>query len=78
MRHRTQIYLDQAQYRWLRERARQRRGSLAGVLRELIDSARAQAPDQGEDPLIRHLLREPAATASRASSVRTLDADLYG
>jgi hypothetical protein len=38
MRHRTQLYLDPD--RWLKHRAR-RRGSIAGVVRDLIDDAHA-------------------------------------
>lgn len=80
MRHRTQLYLDDAQYRWLRQQAGTS-GSLAGVVRKLIDDVRLRRHDQGEDPLIRFLLEDSGSAespASPASTVETLDADLYG
>jgi hypothetical protein len=77
MRHRTQLYLDEDQYRWLRQRAG-RRGSVAAVVRELIDAARARRPSPQADPLIRYLAEEPPAEGREQSSVQTLDRDLYG
>jgi hypothetical protein len=77
MQHRTQLYLDDGQYRWLKQQARQG-GSIAGVVRDLIDSARSRRPSQARDPLIRYLLDESPAEGSRSSTVRTLDRDLYG
>jgi hypothetical protein len=74
---RTQLYLDESQYRWLKSQAR-RRGSIAEVVRDLIDAARARQEDPSTDPLIQHLLADPAPTAAKPSSVRTLDDDLYG
>jgi hypothetical protein len=77
MRHRTQLYLDADQYRWLKQRAGQR-GSIAGVVRELIDAARLQKPSSARDPLIRYLVDEPPADGGSSSTVQDLDRDLYG
>lgn len=77
MRHRTQLYLDDGQYRWLKQQARQGR-SIAEVVRELIDAARSHRPSQVRDPLIRYLLEEPAAAGANDSTVQTLDQDIYG
>lgn len=76
MRHRTQLYLDEDQYRWLKQRAG--RGSIAGVVRELIDAARLRRPSSARDPLILYLAEEPPAEGARPSTVETLDRDLYG
>jgi hypothetical protein len=77
MRHRTQLYLDDGQYRWLKQQARQG-GSIAGVVRDLVDAARARRPSQARDPLIRYLVDEPPAEGAAHSTVQTLDRDLYG
>jgi hypothetical protein len=77
MRHRTQLYLDESQYRWLKQQARQGK-SVAEVVRGLIDAARARRPSQARDPLIRYLADEPPATGAERSTVQTLDRDIYG
>ena len=77
MRHRTQLYLNADQYRWLKQRAG-RRGSIAGVVRELIDDARSRRPDATGDPLIRFLVEDAPADSGTPSTVETLDRDLYG
>ena len=77
MRHRTQLYLEEDQYRWLRQQAGQG-GSIAGVVRELIDVARSRRASPDRDPLLRYLAQEPPATAERPSTVTDLDRDLYG
>jgi hypothetical protein len=77
MQHRTQLYLDDGQYRWLKQQARQG-GSIAGVVRELIDMARSRRPDPVRDSLISYLIDEPPAEGSGNSTVQTLDEDLYG
>jgi hypothetical protein len=77
MRHRTQLYLEDGQYRWLKQQAHGG-GSIAGVVRELIDAARSRRPSQTRDPLIRYLLDESPAAGAGESSVETLDQDLYG
>ena len=77
MKHRTQLYLDDSQYRWLKQQAGQR-GSIAAVVRDLIEVARSQRSSPAGDPLIRYLLDQPAPEGSGASSVTTIDRDLYG
>ena len=77
MRHRTQLYLDDSQYLWLKQQAGPR-GSIAAVVRELIEAARSQRQHRGGDALIRYLVEEPAAHGKVASTVETIDRDLYG
>jgi hypothetical protein len=77
MRHRTQLYLDEAQYRWLRQRAGES-GSIAAVVRELIDAERARRMDPAADPLLRYLVDEAPGRGQESTSVSTLDRDLYG
>lgn len=77
MKHRTQLYLDEAQYRWLRQRAG-KSGSIAAVVRELIDAERARRLDPAADSLLGYLLDEPPGKGPEGTSVTTLDRDLYG
>lgn len=77
MRHRTQLYLDEGQYRWLKQRAGEA-GSIAAVVRELIDVERARGVDPAADPLLSFLVDEAPGKGSRRTSVSTLDDDLYG
>ncbi len=77
MKHRTQLYLDDAQHRWLRQRAG-KSGSIAAVVRELIDAERARRPDPVADPLLRYLVDESPGRGREETSVTTLDRDLYG
>lgn len=77
MRHRTQLYLDEGQYRWLKQRAGTS-GSIAAVVRELIDAERARGLDPTADPLLRFLVEEAPAAGPQRTSVSTLDRDLYG
>jgi hypothetical protein len=77
MKHRTQLYLDEGQYRWLKQRAGGA-GSIAGVVRELIDAERARLADPAGDPLLRFLAEEAPARGREGTSVSTLDRDLYG
>lgn len=77
MRHRTQLYLDPDQYRWLKQRAGPR-GSIAGVVRELVDAARSRRPSAADDPFIQYLAEEPPGDSGAASTVEDLDRDLYG
>ncbi len=77
MKHRTQLYLDEAQYRWLRQRAGES-GSIAAVVRELIDAERARRLDPAADPLLSYLVEEAPGRGERGTSVGTLDQDLYG
>jgi hypothetical protein len=77
MKHRTQLYLNEGQYRWLRQRAG-KSGSIAAVVRELIDAERARLADPAADPLLRFLVEDSPARGREETSVRTLDRDLYG
>lgn len=77
MKHRTQLYLDEGQHRWLKQRAG-RSGSIAAVVRELIDAERARRADLAGDALIGYLVEEPAGKGRKGTSVTTLDSDLYG
>jgi hypothetical protein len=74
---RTQISLEEEQYRWLKQQAG-RGGSIAAVVRRLIDAERARPADPSRDPAIRYLLDQPAASGHAASTVETLDDELYG
>jgi hypothetical protein len=76
MKHRTQLYLDDSQYRWLKQRAGA--GSIAAVVRELIDAERGRLADPAADPLLRFLVEETPGKGHEATSVETLDRDLYG
>ncbi len=75
MKHRTQLYLDEGQYRWLKQRAGEA-GSIAAVVRELIDAERAQGVDV--DPLLSYLVDEAPGKGREGTSVSSLDRDLYG
>ncbi len=77
MKHRTQLYLDEGQYRWLQQRAG-KAGSIAAVVRELIDAERARLADPAGDPLLRFLVEESPGRGRGETSVSTLDRDLYG
>lgn len=77
MKHRTQLYLDEGQYRWLRQRAGTS-GSIAAVVRDLIDAERSRLTDPAADPLLRFLVDEKPARGAEGTSVTTLDHDLYG
>lgn len=77
MKHRTQLYLDEGQYRWLKQRAGEA-GSIAAVVRELIDAERTRRLDPTDDPLLRFLVSEAPARGKRQTSVESLDRDLYG
>jgi hypothetical protein len=77
MKHRTQLYLDDSQYRWLKQRAGGS-GSIAAVVRELIDAERGRLADPAGDPLLRFLVEETPGKGREATSVETLDRDLYG
>jgi hypothetical protein len=77
MKHRTQLYLDEGQYRWLRRRAGNA-GSIAAAVRELIDAERARLADPAGDPLLRFLVEEAPGKGRKRTSVSTLDDDLYG
>lgn len=73
---RTQLYLDEEQYRWLKRQAG-RGGSIAAVVRDLIDKARRRRRDPREDPLIKLLLYDPPADG-KPGDASTIDRDVYG
>lgn len=77
MKHRTQLYLDEGQYRWLQQRAG-KAGSIAAVVRELIDAERARLADPAADPLLRFLVEDAPGRGRAGTSVTTLDRDVYG
>jgi hypothetical protein len=77
MKHRTQLYLDDGQYRWLKQRAGGA-GSIAAVVRELIDAERARLADPAADPLLRFLVEDSPGRGREGTSVSTLDRDVYG
>lgn len=77
MKHRTQLYLDEGQYRWLRQRAGEA-GSIAAVVRDLIDAERARGVDPTTDPLLSYLVDEAPGKGRKGTSVSSLDRDLYG
>jgi hypothetical protein len=77
MKHRTQLYLDEAQHRWLRQRAG-KSGSIAAVVRELIDAERLRRRDPAADPLLSYLVESAPGRGPEETSVATLDRDLYG
>src|SRR6188474_371963 len=77
MGHRTQLYLDEGQYRWLKQRAG-KAGSIAAVVRELIDAERAHEVGSTADPLLSYLIEEAPGKGRERTSVSTLDRDLYG
>lgn len=77
MRHRTQLYLDEGQYRWLKQRAGDA-GSIAAVVRDLIDAERARGLDPAADPLLSYLVAEAPGEGREGTSVSTLDRDVYG
>jgi hypothetical protein len=77
MKHRTQLYLDEGQYRWLKQRAGEA-GSIAAVVRELIDAERARGLDPAVDPLLSYLVDEAPGKGAEQTSVGSLDLDVYG
>lgn len=57
--HRTQLFLTEEQYRWLKVKAGSE-GSIAAVVRDWIDSEMHVSPeDLRNDPAIRYLLEGP-------------------
>jgi hypothetical protein len=77
MKHRTQLYLDEGQYRWLKQRAGVA-GSIAAVVRDLIDAERVRGVDSSADPLLSYLVDEAPGKGRKGTSVSSLDRDLYG
>jgi hypothetical protein len=77
MKHRTQLYLDEGQHRWLKQRAGEA-GSIAAVVRDLIDAERARGVDPATDPLLSFLVDEAPGKGRGGTSVSRLDRDLDG
>ena len=77
MKHRTQLYLDEGQYRWLEQRAG-KSGSIAAVVRELIDAERSRRPIRPRTRCSASSSTSRPARGGRETSVTTLDRDLYG
>ena len=77
--HRTQLFLTDAQYRWLKVRAASA-GSIAQVVRDWIDSEMSVDPVKlRDDPLISFMLDGPhGSDDGPITSVTTIDEDLYG
>ena len=50
--HRTQIYLDDAQYETLRSQARREGKSMASIIREILDEHLRAAGKPSRDPLL--------------------------
>lgn len=76
--HRTQLFLTDRQYRWLTVKAADA-GSLAAVVRDLIDSEMTHDPEElRNDPFIKFMLEGPRGTRGPVTSVTTIDQDLYG
>ncbi len=48
--HRTQIYLTEEQYQYLRQQAEQKNISIAGIVRELIDERLPKEKDYEDNP----------------------------
>lgn len=56
--HRTQLFLTDEQYRWLKVKAGSS-GSIAAVVRDWIDSEMEPGPDLRDDPAIQYMLEGP-------------------
>lgn len=76
-KHRTQLYLNEAQHLFLKESAAKYNTSIAEVVRALIDREMggAEAPD-ATDPLFR--LAETAVATGRTDGAQNHDRYLYG
>lgn len=69
-----QLYLTEEQYRLLRQRAGQR-GSIAQVVRELIDAS-VRVEDASSDPFYRHVM-SPTTGSGRPYTAERAKRDLY-
>lgn len=78
--HRTQLFLTDRQYRWLKLRAGSA-GSIAAVVRDWIDAELESGSDLHDDPAIKFLLEGPKDTdGSRGAyeQMNEIDQLLYG
>jgi hypothetical protein len=73
--HRTQIMLDEPQYRFLLDEARRGGSSIAAVIRRLVAEHMAQRGTQEEDPLERII---GIGRGDGTAAGRNHDAILYG
>ncbi len=75
-KYRTQLYLDEAQYWFLKESAAKYHTSIAGVVRALIDKAMGSAESVDEhDPLFR--MATTAVTTGREDGSTDHDRYIY-
>jgi hypothetical protein len=70
----VQLYLTEAQYRLLKQRAG-KSGSIAQVVRDLVDGT-GMPDDPSEDPFIKHVLSDKAPTGD-STSAEEAKRDLY-
>lgn len=76
-RYRTQLYLDEAQYRFLKENAAKYKTSIAGVVRTLIDREMGSVESIDEsDPLFG--IAQAAVRTGRADGSMAHDRYIYG
>ena len=65
--HRTQIQLEERQYRYLKAKAKRNGKSISAILRELVDSQIRDQNPNGEDTLLKivGMAEGPAGTTAR-------------
>ncbi len=73
--HRTQIQLEERQYRYLKAKARRSGKSISALLRELVDEQIREQDRDGVDPLLEIV---GMAEGSAGSTARHHDDHLYG
>ena len=80
LNHRTQLFLTDEQYRWLKVKAGSA-GSIAQVVRDWIDAELQPGPDLRDDPAISYLLEGPheyEGDVPGYESMNDVDQLLYG
>ena len=73
--HRTQIQLEERQYRYLKAMARRRGKSISALLRELVDEQIREQDKRGNDPLLEIV---GMAEGPEEATARHHDDYLYG
>lgn len=73
--HRTQIQLEERQYRYLKAKARRSGKSISALLRELVDNQIRKQDEGGNDPLLEII---GIAEGPAGSTARRHDDYLYG
>ncbi len=68
-RYRTQLYLDEAQYRFLKETAARYDTSIAAVVRDLIDKEMGDVDSVSDDDPLFQIGRDAAGTGRTDGSV---------